>query len=34
MVLMLKKNGKVKVRANYKTLNKVTKKNQYPFAIL
>jgi len=30
VVLTLKKNGKLRVCVNYKTLNKVTKKDQYP----
>ncbi len=30
MVLALKKNGKLRVCVNYKALNKVIKKNQYP----
>ncbi len=30
MVLTLKKNGKLRICVNYKTLNKVTKKDQYP----
>jgi hypothetical protein len=30
MVLALKKNGKLRVCVNYKVLNKVTKKDQYP----
>jgi hypothetical protein len=30
MVLRLKKNGKLSICVNYKTLNKVTKKNRYP----
>jgi hypothetical protein len=30
MVLKLKKNGKLKVCVNYKTLNKVIKKDLYP----
>jgi hypothetical protein len=30
MVLALKKNGKLRVCVNYKTLNKITKKDQYP----
>jgi hypothetical protein len=30
MVLALKKNGKLKVCVNYKILNKVIKKDQYP----
>jgi hypothetical protein len=32
MVLALKKNGKLKVCVNYKVLNKVTKKHQYPLS--
>jgi hypothetical protein len=34
VVLTLNKNGKLRVCVNYKALNKVTKKDQYPFAIL
>jgi hypothetical protein len=30
MVLTLKKNGKLRVCVNYKSLNKVTKKDRYP----
>jgi len=30
VILALKKNGKLKVCVNYKALNKVTKKDQYP----
>jgi hypothetical protein len=30
VVLALKKNGKLRVCVNYKTLNKVTKKDHYP----
>jgi len=30
IVLALKKNGKLRVCVNYKTLNKITKKDRYP----
>jgi hypothetical protein len=30
MVLALKKNGKLRICVNYKTLNKITKKDHYP----
>jgi hypothetical protein len=32
MVLALKKNGNLKVCVNYKTLNKITKKDRYPLS--
>ncbi len=34
VVLALKKNGKLRVRVNYKTLNKVTKKDRYFLSFL